>query len=819
MHSALSGDPMAVQQTPNEQTLLAFFCHGRFAGLSPILEGLLVSDLEGYTEEKLTKLVKDWCIEEQHVGKLHQLVLPFLQHKVFVGGQQRTLASFLQPAEPKQKKPKAEVSPWKSHFGHAVVSMTVDGVLGYVMSLQRDGKLRQSDMIHSEIELALKLCDRDAARQVMVDAFRKRRQAFAATPTPPQDRTEYPVVVCSGMKGLGKTRMLEEWPTLFRDAGIAEPHLGVFVSYGNGNAPQPFESRMPIQASFGWRMLHRLFIEDNCSEATSRWFDREFLPSNADDLLLHTAVQVIHAGAERFGTVKPGQTLSLFIGIDEYQAIPVGPEYDANADDQRKARERTFLWQLMAALDDCRKLHAHGLHLYLGCAGTQWGPLSIAGSSLPETERVPLTLLTSQAIEDVIRSNVDLQARLESPDFRRKLFFLGGVPRPSVKFALGESFDTVWDKYVVQRWKNLNEGLSDDELVRLIATAVSGIRIDPAKNSKIKDRTWGRLFEEGLCLPLDDQRLSIPYCVFRLAAAIESRTLSELPARCLIQNVQYLCEHVDNVLYDNEPWQLWGKFGACFFAMRVNAFLLMGFRECHAYEFFDSAIVNGCNYKVELRPVEVHAIEEDLSAALPAFVTEKKHRRALNWVKGEGGIGYCLINGTGGRGVDVFCALPLAMASKGEVVLYLDQRKVEARGLGEQTAGKLLAKANIVPACLPAGSQTIRGLFSILASFNQQAEQLPKDSFVLSYQQHKAFHGTLASHPACRSFVDVNYDNVSTLRLLKSMAPVAEAVIEHRSKAKFGSVDEFAAFCQQHGRALSVEDRARVVAYKKEGAR
>jgi hypothetical protein len=147
------------------------------------------------------------------------------------------------------------------------------------------------------------------------------------------------------------------------------------------------------------------------------------------------------------------------------------------------------------------------------------------------------------------------------------------------------------------------------------------------------------------------------------------------------------------------------------------------------------------------------------------------------------------------------------------MLLYLDQRKVEARALGAPTAGNLLSKADIVPTCLPAHSRTVRGLFSVLASFNQATNNLPNDTFVLSFRQHEAFHGTLASHPACRAFVDVNYDNISTLRLLKSVAMVAEEVIKRRAVSKFESVEQFAEFCQQCGYVLSDDDRARVAAY------
>jgi hypothetical protein len=92
------------------------------------------------------------------------------------------------------------------------------------------------------------------------------------------------------------------------------------------------------------------------------------------------------------------------------------------------------------------------------------------------------------------------------------------------------------------------------------------------------------------------------------------------------------------------------------------------------------------------------------------------------------------------------CVLPLA-DGLGGLSLHNAQQKVEAAALRSVKASALLENANILPNCLPAKSRSVRGLFSILASFNEGPDELPNDSFVLSYRQHSAFHGLLANHP------------------------------------------------------------------------
>ena len=638
--------------------------------------------------------------------------------------------------------------------------MSVDGVLGYLRRLQSENKLRERDVIHDEVELGLELHGREAAEEAMISVFRQRQESFNKQPQP-RDRMLYPMVVCRGMKGLGKTRMLEEWPQLFERAKIPKPWLGTLVAYGNGHAPKDFEKKMPVEAAFGWRMLHRLFVEGNCEDReVASWSRQTFLPSNADELSLELAFDVVVTAARELGLVDADGTLSLFLGIDEYQKIPVGPDYDSTAENQKEEREKTFLWKLIAALDGCRSIR--GLHLYVGFAGTRWGPMSIGGSSVPGTKRAPLHLLSPTMMEDVIRSNDQLRGRLTSPDFRRNLFFLGGVPRPSVLYALGrETFDGAWVEYVRKKWFNQEAGLTPEELLHLIAHAVSGGEIEPSAPSGIKGLKWGRLFDEGLCMLLPNGQLGIPYCVFRLAAGMDDAPSWEPALKCLLQNLKYLKANVDDALFDNEPWYSWEKFGACFHAMRVNSLLVLGHDAVPFSRLLRGSVVHGCSAPVRLCPMEVHAIEEELSSALSLVVTERQHRRSLNWVEGDNGIRYCLVNGAGGKGVDFFSALPKADGSGG-LVLYNDQRKVVASTLGARTATALLEKAMIVPECLPQGSRYVRGLFSILASFNGSSDAVPADCCVLSYQQHASLHGTLAVHPACKTYVDVNYDNVST---------------------------------------------------------
>jgi hypothetical protein len=708
--------------------------------------------------------------------------------------------------------------------GNHEEDLSVDGLVTYIKSLQTDLCVAASPVrLHDPVDLAFELRDREDTKDFYVELLKKREKTFRTDPMP-QDRTKYPMAVFSGMTGLGKTRMLEEWEQMFKEAHVPEPYLGVLVSYGNGYSVKALDGALPVEAGFSWRMLHRLFLEDNCAFEYNAWNSTSFIPHNAHNLTIRVALQVVRAlagecrkskSAGECTVAQAGQTLSLFIGIDEYQKIPEGKDYKERVDraekplstsDIKELRPYTYLWKLVEALQDNCKLT--DLHIHPALAGTRWGPLSIAGSSVPDAVRAPLRLLSPKQMEDVVASNETLKNKLTSKDFRRKLFFFGGIPRPSLEFARGDKWEEVWKHRIEAKWNN---DLTSLELLLLVAVAVSGKTVLPADPSDIMSLKWGALADQGLCLIRDDKQVSIPYCVFRLASTLSDDGLT-LPYKCLLQNLKYLRDNIDAVLFDNALWKQWEKFGACFFAMRINALLILGMSEVPFHRLYQHAKTNGCNQMVDLQPMEVCEINETLSVELPDIVLESDTSKRLMWASGgKSGIRYCLLNGEGGEGVDVFSSLRLAGSTN--VLFYADQRKRMAKPLGLRLANCLIKKEAIVPTCLGKDTEYVLGLFSLLPTFKGEPDKLHNNSFVVSYGELDAFYGCLSSHPACSPAIDVNFSNVTTLRLLSSVAAIVPAIDTHRRTRKFADMDAFKKFCQEKGCSLSTDDELRCLAF------
>lgn len=201
--------------------------------------------------------------------------------------------------------------------------------------------------------------------------------------------------------------------------------------------------------------------------------------------------------------------------------------------------------------------------------------------------------------------------------------------------------------------------------------------------------------------------------------------------------------------------------------------------------------------------MEVHRILEHVQKSTDGIMTVSDSNRRISWLCGDGGIYYCMVNGASGAGIDIAAALPLK--ASGGLLWYVDQRRSVAKNIAMNAA------ALVTPSCLPAGSVVVCGLFHRLASFNDVSELLPYNTFVLSYRNHEAFHGSLSYHPASRPHVNVNHDNVSALRLLKSVVPIVDDILARRREAMFRDVNDFIAFCQEKGCSLMESETDRIV--------
>ena len=612
--------------------------------------------------------------------------------------------------------------------------------------------------------------------------------------------------------------MLEEWERIFDLAEIPSPRLGALVLYYNGHMPQPAESEMPIEASFSWRLLHRLFLERNGPKF--RVFLDTMLPNNAMNLRLHTTLEVIRSHLIARGDVHESECLHLFLGIDEYQFIR-----DVNA--EPRSKDDGLLQDLLITLGDILSDPVDGLRLYPMFAGTDFSVMSIANSLKLETTRIPMRLLSASEIEEAVSALPNGDVLLGCSPVRRHLFYFGGIARwatqyielllqrmeksrssevPSMK-DIERAFLQIRQDYI-EKWRasiTENDLLNTSDLLYLAAFSISGRSIGIRS---FRDKvSWSRLRDSSVCVIDDDGRVSVPYALFLLIADSTASDFGKEEERDFIRTLQSLIGKVDDMVYGSpNAWQLWEAFGAHFHALRINALMILGDTELPLFELFRGALINGCEQSVHLKPMQVVETEDKIDENLAPKVGTKGHSNdKKNWREG----GWVVLNGEGGKGVDIYFSLDKADGS-GQVVIT-DQRKRDAKDLGASKLNKLVESARITPS-------TVVCLFSCFSSTHFRPEDIPNDSCVVSYAQTEAYHGALWVHPAASPCVNLNLASISYLKMIfkgKDANEFCREIMNKRLKGKFKSLEEvedlISAKKQKLEFNISEEDMRRII--------
>jgi hypothetical protein len=227
---------------------------------------------------------------------------------------------------------------------------------------------------------------------------------------------------------------------------------------------------------------------------------------------------------------------------------------------------------------------------------------SVLNSSCVDTRRLPMSILSPSEVETMLKSHPNhekaMKSLCESGTFRRHLLLLGGVPRFAVEYALlasmrctddksvsvqllEEDFASVWNDRAV-KWA---ADLDARSLLVIAAYAITAqaVKVSGSMTVGSKAVSWKKLADSGICMlePLGDSanyRVVVPYSAFRHCGQFDAMTTNSLsaPHRYLSKCLQYMMNHVDKIVYDCEPWQLWETFGACFHAARINSFLVLG---------------------------------------------------------------------------------------------------------------------------------------------------------------------------------------------------------------------------------------------------
>ncbi|TMW58955.1 hypothetical protein Poli38472_007100 [Pythium oligandrum] len=634
------------------------------------------------------------------------------------------------------------------------------------------------------------------------------------------DRVKVAIPVCSGISGLGKTRMLEESGTILEQMKLDPKHVvRVIVPYFNGFSPQPVERSMPIEASFSWRLLYRFFLDMNCKLGFDEWFESR-LPRNGAQLRLKRAVEVIERKLRE--KLREPASLYLFLGVDEYQKIDkIGA--------RRKDSTTSLLRELVEAIGALLCLKSSSLVLLPMFAGTDLGVIessSIANSSYYVTERLPMYLLSMDQVFSIVESNASYAWLLSYARICRHLFILGGVPRWVVEYLsavkkacvpgepvsldnIDKCFVAVWTKYVEYYLKSLET----PQLVRLAAFAVSGQTVNPLGTFD-GDLKWSRLRDSSLCLLIPRKSstsgkydVRVPYALLENIGSRREEMVTEAE-RNFASALNDMRDEVDSTMFKLQPWQSWEIFGACFYAVRINALLVLGHSPVKLGDLLPGTLMSDETraISVKLVPSRVIRCAGAFGASTPPLIPRKGNQlETIDWTSG----GYIVVNDDGGAGVDIFFALE--DATTGNTIVFVDQRKRQLSKFQPSHAKDYLGKLSVCPDFLVAsGARLVRGIMNSVASSNLAKYEVPHNCFILSRRESEQFHGTMVYHPACSPFICINSACKTALKIvLNGNAREVDEIIDEimRKRPNGGCTsEELQAFTKAKRFKVTVDD-------------
>ncbi|KAI9327218.1 hypothetical protein BDR26DRAFT_940618 [Obelidium mucronatum] len=698
------------------------------------------------------------------------------------------------------------VSPAFTFKNSISVPMTAEGLWDWVHESPANSsenisgsEIVSQDNINKDISVLFPLAGRKSSLQHIASCFSAVYANRHST-----DRNTRPIPVCSGVPGLGKTRLLKECATTVMDmTGIDGMRLSVIISFGtDGNRYGSMDDYLGIQCSFAWRVLHSFFKAQHKFE---KWMLTKS-PTNRKELTLDTVLSTIEFHwAKKFPRTKK---FLVFLGIDEYQQL--GSQENLNL--------------LLDSLCDSSCISKNSrVALFLMLAGTDPNMTRIARTSHASTKRIPISFLTHAESMHAIGPYISSvhPGFVVSDAFAQNVYYLGGVPRLLTKFAElvvnMDLKDLLEIKLRLAREEVLLElahpQLSVADTLKLLAisftnTPIKNLLVCPFKNSLVPSAqswNWNQMVSHGICLVQEGGCIRVPFHVVHQLlsrTANESDCLDEYQL-ALLSSLDDLSKNVEVPLPNVPSWLSWESFGAHFYCLRINSFLVLGRKKLALSDLLRGAQFNNSavfETQVQIQVANVFKSNEAYGPELQRNITHTElNSNTSDWLDGE--ILQVVLNREGATGVDIFFALKCA--DNDGYIVVLDQRKRLASEIHQADLSTYKSKVPEHPTFLKnLNVKSVLGLMSIYSK--ARFEKIPNSTFIVSAPDSGYFHGSLVDHPGCSIAIDVNSGLKTSIQQLfvgtqQKRKEWSENIIEHRKKGRIQDAAEFRSAVEKFG--------------------
>ncbi|TPX61992.1 hypothetical protein CcCBS67573_g08873 [Chytriomyces confervae] len=405
--------------------------------------------------------------------------------------------------------------------------------------------------------------------------------------------------------------------------------------------------------------------------------------------------------------------------------------------------------------------------------------------------------------------------------FAQNVYYLGGVPRLLTQFStrvIHINRENLFENQLREARMAVlchlvYSQLSVSDILKLLAmsftnTPVNNVLACPFRESlfpSARSLNWSQMVSKGMCLIHDDGRLIVP---FHLVSQVLARQGSEGDGLdefklALLASLKDLSTYNEIPLPRVPAWLSWESFGAHFYCVRINSFLVLGHKEVLV-----SDILRGTQLKcaifetwVHIRVATVFHANEHYGPDIPQTIT----RHGAGHIAADWTDGACLqvvLNGDGGPGVDIFFALK-RKDDTGYIVV-LDQRKRLGSQISLSGLSAYMSKIPDKPKFMN-NVEFVVGLMNIYSPVN--VDPIPNSLFFASTSKSPYFHESLCDHPGCTIAIDVNSSLRASIQQLflgtrQKRNDIAESIIEHRKKGQIDSLEQLMSVVSQFGGEL-----------------
>ena len=658
----------------------------------------------------------------------------------------------------------------------------IDDMLKVIATLAGGERSGDYSFVHCKVDREIPLVGRSKILDSIRKSWSEREKSRGGG-----DRTLFSLPVCVGVPGAGKTRLLEEWKTVFQTMVIPDSNsLGILVPYFNGHGVREIETQYSTERTFVWRLLHRYFLEDIVLFST--FMDTE-APKLPDITLIQAILVVCKYSSQREGFNVDERT-SIFIGVDEFQTIP-----DNNT-------EIGVPRLVNLIVDAAIQLRSSGINVYSMFAGTEWGKIGGIGSSNSIVKRISIPFFDS---DEKLQIAVHINPRgCRSEAFVENLHQVGDIARCAVEFCqksllsesvlgtdeLGELASDI-EQLHCRQWR---ENLNRSDLMNLVAFGMSGISVLPAGLPSVpilasspQQLTWQQLADRGL-FNLTPHRsnwfVRIPSIVIR-ACSSETINNDTTPIEVAFLKTLQLLIALPSMTLD--PWQKWEQFGAYFHCLRINSLLLLGISSCTFSTLCPTA---NTQMEVNLRPAFVFCAAEELNTEtnLENLTENRNILKSVNLLDDKCENCHVILNCRNGNAADIYFALQESGSNRW--VLFIDQRKRDCivlttgviKGYHDRMTALRKSDPNLI---------LITGLFSALIGYGKKMVKKPINSVVLSKEELREYHCSFADHPSVSTLIDIHLCNRSLLTAILGsvLSKYVKDLIKHSIFPTFESLN------------------------------